>query len=759
MIFSTLGRRILGGAGAFTFDDLYNLFLFLTALWIVGKGCEKFGMPSVVGEIITGLVLGPELLKIAPEYHTNSLMLLGECGLILLVIEAGLEVDIKLLKVIGSRGVAVALAGSLVPVSMGFGIALACGAETKAAFAIGCCLAPTSMGIAVNVLKKGGVLNTQIGQLVIASAVLDDIISLVLLGVVSALEDPTPLKLITPLLVSFGFLLGVGFFAFYVMPVVLPMLVKQVPEDLRDHFLLFCVFSLSLALIPAAHHAGSSHLLGSFLAGLCFCHNHHVHEVWGRQVKRIMQWLLRLFFGGTIAFEVPIKDIWTKEIISKAFALFAAIVGKLATCVWAPGFPNRMYDAFKLGSAMSAWGEFAFILATMSHGEHIIDDEEFASVILAILMSVIIGPILLGYAIRCSNDEKKETVRTIKAEMDDLAVVPENRLRRYFKITLKSEAQWGFLYKAEDKMTELKLQILDRRIDYSGKYDHDVTLTIIAMDDSVDLNGDGKVEDSELEARRMQISKAAFEVCANANAKVSVSRWIPRRVTSINRQATLAKIETEDITPDDVIFLHSRFPRDEMILHNDSTEVLAKRFINHTPCLAVVTEDEVVLGIVTKYNLTYGLLHHKMSLGHCRITDFMTDVKDLVFMSKNSTPEQILEMMREHNCKHMPLKDDYSGDLLTIVDIRDIVMTCTDKFKKRVAGVSKTSSHAHRDFGHDKSWTSKAGTKIKSESKLDADCENHMDHPFHDGHHVVWDEHQHESTSTQEMQTTSSSKI
>ena len=62
-----------------------------------------------------------------------------------------------------------------------------------------------------------GVLNTQIGQLVIASAVLDDIISLVLLGIVAALDDPTPFKLAKPLVVSGGFLLLFGYICNFVL--------------------------------------------------------------------------------------------------------------------------------------------------------------------------------------------------------------------------------------------------------------------------------------------------------------------------------------------------------------------------------------------------------------------------------------------------------------------------------------------------------------------------------------------------------------
>ena len=71
--FHTFGRRFLGGdAGAFTFEDLYQLFVFITALYVVGKTCEKFGLPAVVGEIITGIVLGPHLLELGKAHSKQT---------------------------------------------------------------------------------------------------------------------------------------------------------------------------------------------------------------------------------------------------------------------------------------------------------------------------------------------------------------------------------------------------------------------------------------------------------------------------------------------------------------------------------------------------------------------------------------------------------------------------------------------------------------------------------------------------------------
>jgi hypothetical protein len=138
------------------FYDVQMSLLFLIALWIAGKAVGSAGMPPLVGELVVGVVMGPQLLAVVPS--PESLMLYGEVGLILLVVEAGLDVDLQMLRTIGPRGVGVAVTGTMLPV----GIAAALGAgvlglEPTAALAAGCTLAPTSMGIALNVLKRGQV--------------------------------------------------------------------------------------------------------------------------------------------------------------------------------------------------------------------------------------------------------------------------------------------------------------------------------------------------------------------------------------------------------------------------------------------------------------------------------------------------------------------------------------------------------------------------------------------------------------------------
>ena len=137
------------------FQHIYYVMLFVSALWFIGKIFARLGLPSLVGEIIVGIIMGPNLLNFVP--YSDALVVIGEIGLVLLVLEAGIDVSIGHLKVVGRRGLFVAVFGSMLPLGIGTGLALLYGESLQAAFAIGACLAPTSMGIALNVLRNAKV--------------------------------------------------------------------------------------------------------------------------------------------------------------------------------------------------------------------------------------------------------------------------------------------------------------------------------------------------------------------------------------------------------------------------------------------------------------------------------------------------------------------------------------------------------------------------------------------------------------------------
>ena len=195
------------------------------------------------------------------------------------------------------------------------------------------------MGFALINLKAAECLNTPTGQLVVAAAIIDDVIALVLLNEVEALSGGGAggvMEFLRPLLFSVAFVAVGGAIAVWLMPPLLQRaLLPRVPTRLWPPLLLALMLLTALALIPACEVLGVSPLLGCFLAGLCYCDVEEAHRAWQKQAKRLVQWAVRFFFSATVAFDIPVQEFGSAQVWLNAVVFSAAIVGKLATGVLA----------------------------------------------------------------------------------------------------------------------------------------------------------------------------------------------------------------------------------------------------------------------------------------------------------------------------------------------------------------------------------------------------------------------------------------
>ena len=81
--------------------------------------------------------------------------------------------------------------------------------------------------------------------------------------------------------------------------------------------------------MPATFYARASYLMGAFLAGLTFCSSDGLHHIFVRQFKRVLQWLMRIFFAASIGFQVPIKDFGDPTVIWQGLVFTLALIGKI----------------------------------------------------------------------------------------------------------------------------------------------------------------------------------------------------------------------------------------------------------------------------------------------------------------------------------------------------------------------------------------------------------------------------------------------
>lgn len=410
------------------YEEFYAALIFFGAVYVAGQiSIRLLKMPALVGEIFAGLLLGPPLLDYAP--YPEALVMLGEIGLVMMVVEAGINIDLDILKLVGTRGCLIAFLGSILPVSIGSSIAFALGNDVKASIAAGACFGPTSLGIATNILRGGNILNTPTGQLIIAAAIIDDMIALVTLSQLEGIanDDVTVLGVVVPVVSALGFLLIGGYLAIAVLPqYVTRFLDKYCSPDNRGFVATGMMFGLLYLMIPATYYSKSSYLMGAFISGLLFCSDDDVHHYFVDQYKRVMQWLVRIFFAASIGFQIPVQDFGDSNILGQGFLFTICLIGKLAVGFLVPNFTedikfkgDHFRDCLIVGFSMMAEGEFALVIAVFAVDEDLISSDLYASIVLAILLSAIIAPFSLRVVIKkqAAHAERKQRI-VCDAEME-----------------------------------------------------------------------------------------------------------------------------------------------------------------------------------------------------------------------------------------------------------------------------------------------------------------------------------------------------
>jgi Kef-type K+ transport system membrane component KefB len=142
---------------------------------------------TVLGELLVGVFMGPSLLGLV--HPTETLTLLEEIGVMLLLFEVGLESDLQSFLRVGPSAAVVALIGVAVPFALGYGVAAMLHVTTLQAIFVGATLTATSVAISARVLSDLGRLQSREGNIILGAAVLDDILGLVILSVMVGLAE------------------------------------------------------------------------------------------------------------------------------------------------------------------------------------------------------------------------------------------------------------------------------------------------------------------------------------------------------------------------------------------------------------------------------------------------------------------------------------------------------------------------------------------------------------------------------------------
>lgn len=375
------------------FKDLALIVIFAKFFGLLARKC---GAPQVVGEIIAGLLIGPSIFGLVQ--NSDFLNNMAEIGVVLLMFSAGLGTDLKMLKRTGIKATLIACAGVLVPLIGGtilymiFYGSAALGTEEfyKAVF-IGCIMTATSVSITVEALKEMGFLSGTVGTTIVAAAIIDDVIGIMVLTFVIGFKNPeaNPGKVVLSTLLFFVFAIIVG----YICYLIFKKVDAKYPHTRRIPIagLALC---LSFAYI-AEKYFGIADITGAYLAGIILC---SIRD--SKYIAEKMDINSYMLFGPVFFASIGIKTSlkgFNLDILwfSLAF-VFVALITKIIGCgLMSKACRYKWQESLKIGIGMMTRGEVALIVSQKGLSVGLMSSEYFAAVILLIIISSISTPILL----------------------------------------------------------------------------------------------------------------------------------------------------------------------------------------------------------------------------------------------------------------------------------------------------------------------------------------------------------------------------
>lgn len=403
------------------------LSVILLSAKLAGYLSVRLGQPSVLGELLVGILLGPSVIDllhlpfIEPAL-AHTIAELGELGVLLLMFIAGLELHLDEL----TRNTRVAALGGflgvLVPTLLGWGTGRLFGMENTVAVFLGLTLGATSVSISAQTLMELKVLRSRVGLSLLGAAVFDDILVILSLSIFLALETGTGslssvLWILIRMMIFLALSVAFGLWA-------LPWLMRRVAHLPISQGVLTLALVVMLAYGVAAELLGGmAAITGAFLAGLMMARSGERERV-EHGVHALAYGLFVPIFFINIGLSVNARSLQVEMIIFTIIITIIAIFGK-----WlGAGAGARMgglskRESVQLGAGMVSRGEVGLIVAGVGLNQGLVTSGEFSAVVAMVLVTTLVTPPIL----RASFARDRQETTTSFHEGEAAAAAPDRR--------------------------------------------------------------------------------------------------------------------------------------------------------------------------------------------------------------------------------------------------------------------------------------------------------------------------------------------
>lgn len=379
--------------------NILNLLFVLAAAWTGGILARRVGYPAILGELVIGIILGPGVLGWLES--TETINVLSEVGIILLMVYIGMEINFRDLKKASWAGLLAATGGFVVPFTLGYLTIIWFGGTSMSAMFVAIAVGVTSLATKSRILVDLKLLNTRIAYVLMAGALISDTLALVIFaGIVSFAAagtfDLLGLGIVAgKAIIFFALTIAIGIF---ILPRIGVFLSRSKFKSSTFYFTIILIVAFGYAEL--AELAGMHSILGAFMAGLFIKDN-----LFPRNISKEVY---KTFYDVSIGFMAPIFfvsagflvniNVFQTDFSMLLAVVLVAMLGKIfGTALFYLPSGHGWREGITVGAGMNGRGAVEIIIAGIGLEMGIIDENIFSILVFMAILTTMTVPVFLKW--------------------------------------------------------------------------------------------------------------------------------------------------------------------------------------------------------------------------------------------------------------------------------------------------------------------------------------------------------------------------